>query len=69
MFTFNYMKRSLKCFAKVGVYSNYLPVNMYDPPANINHRDFYPGWKIAVDWQELLNEWIEDWAYSLMGYM
>lgn len=64
-----HMKRSLKCFAKVGVYPDYLPVNTYDPPANINHRAFYPDWKAAVEWQELLNEWIGDWAYSLMGYM
>lgn len=64
-----HLKRSLQCFVKVGVYPDYLPVNTYDPPVNINHRAFYPDWKVAIKWQELLNEWIGDWAYSLMGYM
>lgn len=64
-----HMKRSLKCFAKEGVYPDFLPVNTYGPPTNINHRAFYPDWQAAVKWQELLNEWFGDWAYSLMGYM
>jgi uncharacterized SAM-binding protein YcdF (DUF218 family) len=62
-------KRSLACFAKVGIYPDYLPVNIYDKPDKINHRSFYPEWKAVVEWEEILNEWIGEWAYRVMGYM
>lgn len=64
-----HMKRSLKCFAKVGISPDFLPVNTYDKPVNINHRSFYPEWEAAVKWQELINEWIGDLAYRIMGYI
>lgn len=64
-----HIRRSLKCFAKIGLHPDFLSVNTYDAPSNINHRSFYPDWKAAVKWQELLNEWIGDWAYTMMGYM
>lgn len=62
-----HIRRSLKCFAKIGLHPDFLSVNTYDAPSNINHRSFYPDWKAAVKWQELLNEWIGDWAYTMMG--
>lgn len=64
-----HMKRSLKCFAKVGIHPDIYPVNIYMKPININHRAFYPDWKAAVKWQELLNEWIGDLIYSFVGYI
>lgn len=63
-----HIKRSLKCFAKEGIHPDFLPVNTYDPPQKLNHRDFYPNWKAAIEWQELLNEWIGDFAYKIAGY-
>lgn len=64
-----HMKRSLGCFAKAGIHPDYLPVNTYDAPTNINHRAFYPQWEAAIVWQELMNEWIGDAAYRIMGYV
>ena len=63
-----HMKRSLDCFSKVGIHLDYLTVNNYEKPQNINHRSFYPSWKAAVEWDELLNEWIGEIAYKIMGY-
>ena len=64
-----HMKRSLGCFAKVGIYPNYFSVNNYEKPSNISHRSFYPNWGTAVKWEELLNEWIGEITYKIMGYM
>lgn len=64
-----HIKRSLGCFAKIGIHPDYLPVNTYDAPENINHRAFYPQWEAAVMWQELMNEWIGDLTYRMMGYV
>lgn len=63
-----HMGRSLKCFAKAGMHPDFLPVNTYDKPTNINHRAFYPDWEAAVKWQELINEWMGDAVYRIMGY-
>lgn len=63
-----HIKRSVKCFAKEGVRPDIYTVNTYDPPGKIGHRDFYPDWRAAVEWQELLNEWIGDIAYKIAGY-
>lgn len=64
-----HMKRSLKCFAKVGIHPDIYPVSVRMKPTHINHRAFYPDWKAAVKWQELLNEWIGDIIYSFVGYI
>ena len=64
-----HMKRSLKCFAKIGIHLDMYPVNTYIRPANINHRSFYPDWEAAMKWQELLNEQIGDIVYSFVGYI
>lgn len=64
-----HMKRSLACFKKTGIHPDYLPVNTYEAPQNINHRTFYPQWEAAVEWQELMNEWLGDLAYRMMGYV
>ena len=64
-----HMKRSLKCFAQEGLYPDYLPVHTQFLTTTINHKDFYPSWKAAVEWQELLNEWIGEIIYRVMGYI
>ncbi len=64
-----HIERSLKCFAKVRLHPDYYAVNIYDAPTNINHRSFYPSWDAAVKWQELMNEWIGDIVYKMMGYV
>lgn len=64
-----HMKRSLGCFAKVGMVPDYFSVNVYDFPSEINHRSFYPSWEAAVKWQEILNEWVGDVAYKMKGYI
>lgn len=64
-----HMKRSLGCFAKVGMSPDYFSVNIYDLPSEINHRSFYPSWEAAIKWQEILNEWVGDVAYKMKGYI
>lgn len=64
-----HMKRSLACFKKTGIHPDYFPVNTYDTPKVINHRTFYPQWEAAIEWQELMNEWIGDRVYQIMGYI
>lgn len=61
--------RSVKCFAKEGFYPDFMAVNVQECPANLNHRAFYPDWGAAVEWETVMNEWIGDVAYRLMGYM
>ena len=63
-----HIKRSLKCFAQEGLYPDYLPVQTQVAIGKINHRAFYPSWDAAVKWQELLNEWIGEIIYRIMGY-
>jgi len=64
-----HMERSLKCFAQEGLYPYYFPVHTQVSVAKINHRDFYPSWNAAIEWQELLNEWIGEIIYRIMGYI
>ena len=64
-----HMKRSLACFGKTGIHPDYMPVNRYDAPTNINHRVVYPQWEAAIEWQELMNEWLGDLVYRIMGYV
>lgn len=64
-----HMKRSLGCFAKIGFQADHLTVNNYDQPREITHRSFYPSWGAAVAWEELLNEWLGEVAYKVVGYM
>lgn len=64
-----HMKRSLGCFARVGVYPDYFSVNIYNSPPVITHRSFYPSWVAAVKWQEILNEWIGICVYRIKGYI
>lgn len=64
-----HMKRSLGCFAEVGFHPDYVAVNIYDSPAEINHRSFYPSWDSAVKRQEILNEWIGYHAYKMKAYV
>ncbi|MEG0559010.1 MAG: YdcF family protein [Muribaculaceae bacterium] len=63
-----HVNRSLKCFAKEGVHLDYMPVNIYELPSNLNHRALYPTWEAAVLWEGLFNEWIGDFAYRIKGY-
>jgi uncharacterized SAM-binding protein YcdF (DUF218 family) len=64
-----HVKRSLQCFAKIGLFPDYFPVNIYSKPRNINYRAFYPEWKAAVTWEEIFNEWIGEITYKIMGYI
>ena len=64
-----HMDRSVKCFAKVGLKPDVMAVNVPECPADLNHRAFYPDWKAALEWETVMNEWIGDIAYRIMGYV
>lgn len=63
-----HMGRSLDCFSKEGYDLDYLPSNSYAAPRDINHRSFYPDWRAAIEWQVLINEWIGNLVYKIVGY-
>lgn len=63
-----HMKRSLASFEKENYKPDYLPVNLYRKPEEAGFWDFYPQWSIAVQWQELTNEWIGKIVYKVMNY-
>ncbi len=65
----SHIKRSLKCFEREGLHPDFLPVNVCDKPHSISHRTFYPSWEVAVKWQELMNEWVGELVYKIMGYV
>lgn len=64
----SHMERSLGCFAAEGWHPDWYAVGITPFPNQLNHRSFYPSWEIAFKWQELLNEWIGNAVYSLLGY-
>lgn len=63
-----HMKRSLRCFKKVGFEMDYHAVNTFDHKTNYTHRDYYPKWDVAARWQVLMNEMVGDAVYALVGY-
>ncbi len=66
--TASHMKRSLGCFAAEGWRPDWYAVGITPFPNQLNHRSFYPTWEIAFKWQELINEWIGNAVYGLLGY-
>ena len=64
-----HMERSEKCFAKVGLRPDVMAVNIPECPSRLNHRAFYPDWGAALEWEIVMNEWIGDIAYRIMGYV
>lgn len=64
-----HMERSVKCFAKVGLRPDVLAVNIPERPSRLNYRAFYPDWGAALEWETVMNEWIGDIAYRIMGYV
>lgn len=64
-----HMRRSVACFARVGLHPDIMAVGLVAPPEGINHRILYPDWSAAVEWEAILNEKIGDLAYRLMGYV
>ena len=64
-----HMERSAKCFAKVGLRPDVMAVNILECPSRLNHRAFYPDWGAALEWEIVMNEWIGDIAYCIMGYV
>lgn len=62
-----HMKRSLACFAKEGFRPDYYSVDTHQGTST-ELRQFYPNWKVAVLWQAVLNEWIGNVVYNIVGY-
>ncbi|MCM1522281.1 MAG: YdcF family protein [Muribaculaceae bacterium] len=64
-----HMKRSMSCFKRVGM--NPVPYPVTVPPQRdaLSHRDFYPRWDNAVQWEGIFNEIIGNIVYSIVGYI
>lgn len=64
-----HMDRSLKTFAKEGIYPDYYSVGLKGKPETFSHLSLYPNWKVAEEWQEILNEQIGNLSYRIAGYI
>ena len=62
-----HMKRSLSCFATEGWQLDGYAVNIYPKP-HPKLYEFLPQWKPLTDWKELLNEWVGNVVYKIVGY-
>lgn len=64
-----HIDRSMKVFAKEGIYPDYYAVGVKNKPESFSHFSLYPNWKAAEEWQEILNEQIGNLSYHLAGYI
>lgn len=62
-----HLKRSLACFESEGWKVDGYAVNIY-PKSHPKLYQFIPNWKTITEWQELLNEWVGNIIYSIVGY-
>lgn len=62
-----HMKRSLNCFATEGWELDAFAVNIYPKPEP-TPNDFVPKWKTITDWFEVINEWVGNAVYKVIGY-
>lgn len=62
-----HMKRSQDCFTAEGWTVDGFAVNIYPKPHPKLYM-FIPNWKTIVEWQELMNEWVGNIIYSIVGY-
>lgn len=62
-----HMKRSLSCFATEGWTLDCYASNIYPKP-HLKAIDIIPCWSVLTDWQELLNEWVGNIVYKVVGY-
>ena len=62
-----HMKRSLKCFEKVGIRSvPYVTDVSIDPP--YLWTDIFPDFSLFSEWQKIIHEWIGSFVYGLKGW-
>lgn len=64
----SHMRRSLGCFAQEGWEVEPYAVNIYGKPYGLKFKNFIPSYKTLIDWQELINEWVGNVAYRVVGY-
>ena len=62
-----HIKRSHSCFEKLGWDMDVYATNVYPKP-HPNAIDFIPRWRTLTDWHELLNEWVGNVVYKIVGY-
>jgi len=63
----SHIKRSRDCFATEGWELDTYATNIYPKP-HPRATDFIPRWKTLTDWHELLNEWLGNIVYKIVGY-
>jgi uncharacterized SAM-binding protein YcdF (DUF218 family) len=63
-----HMRRSLGCFAKVGVQCDPFPVDFYVTNSTFNLALFFPTAKAFNHWETLTHEVLGYVVYTLMGY-
>ncbi len=67
--TATHMRRSLGCFEKVGLHPTPFAVHPCDVRDDYTHVDYYPNWRTATEWEEVINEWVGMIAYRIVGYV
>lgn len=63
-----HMKRSLGAFAAEGWELDGYAVNIYPKPGKHKLTDFWPSYRVLIDWEEMINEWGGNIAYKMAGY-
>lgn len=64
----SHMNRSLACFQAEGWTLDSYATNIYPKPEGITWNNFLPSGHTLMDWEELINEYIGEIAYSIAGY-
>lgn len=64
----SHIRRSLDCFAKEGWELEPYATNIYGRPEKLEAKCFLPSYSTLTDWQELINEWVGNVAYRVIGY-
>lgn len=64
----SHMKRSAACFEGEGWMLDQFAVNCPPKPGHLHFRDFLPSQEPVVLWNGLINEWVGNIIYKVVGY-
>lgn len=64
----SHMKRSADCFEGEGWMLDQFAVNCPPKPDHLHFRDFLPSQEPVVLWNGLINEWVGNIIYKVVGY-
>ena len=63
-----HLRRAQACFAAQGWKTDTYATNLHAKPEALRWTDFLPSARTLSDWQELIDEYVGELAYRVMGY-